>query len=56
MKQKVKNETEKLPAEVIEDRAVKLNPTSELFWKSRKFSARPANWQEIYEKEIKPKE
>lgn len=41
------NENEsKMSEEVIADRAVKLNPTSELYWKARGFSERPKDWEE----------
>lgn len=51
---KEKEKSDKLPEEVIIDRAIKLNPTNELYWKSRGYSERPENWKEIVETKTKP--
>ncbi|HXD94467.1 MAG TPA: hypothetical protein VNX01_14770 [Bacteroidia bacterium] len=52
---KEQEKPEKLPEEVIVDRAIKLNPTSELYWKARGYNERPKNWKTLVEANTKTK-
>ena len=52
-KMKEQEKSSKLPEEVILDRSIKLNPTNDLYWKSRGYDERPENWKQIIETKAK---